>query len=140
MIQRGFTLVEAILAFFLMTIAFLVLWSIFTGGARHAMQSRNRTVAMLYAQSWLEEVEAHPWGQPKPKSWNDGVVTPVAVYVEGRPQQMNFTQKVEFTTGAFVDKTREEDHDELKLTLTWSEGIGDNANQKELVVETAVWR
>ncbi|MEW6279362.1 MAG: hypothetical protein AB1758_12105 [Candidatus Eremiobacterota bacterium] len=138
--RRGFTLVEAILAFFLLVVAFLVLFSIFSGGARHAVQSRNRTVAMVYAQSFLEEVRAHPYGQPEPEAWKQARVYPVAVYVEGRPQTMEFNQEVTYRNESFVKSSVDQDVDEVTLRLTWREGLGDNAHEKELLVKTAVWR
>lgn len=131
---------ETILAFFIMAVAFVVLFSVFSGGFRQAVQSRNRTVAIMYAQTLLEEIKAHPWGAPAPQSWTTPTARPVDVVVEGRKQHYEFAQKVTFTTGAFIGTDKEKDYDEVTITLNWHEGVGKNPEKKELVVKTAVWR
>lgn len=130
---------ESILAFFIMAVAFLVLFSVFSGGFRQAVQSRNRTVAIMYAQTLLEEIKAHPFGQPEPQSWKAPTARPVDVVVEGRKQSYEFAQNISFNTKAFIGlDTR--DWDEITITLNWHEGVGKNPEKKELVVKTAVWR
>lgn len=132
---------ETILAFFIMAIAFLVLFSVFSGGFRQAVQSRNRTVAIMYAQTLLEEVKAHPWGSPRPRSWTAPAARPVDVIVEGRKQAYEFAQTFSFKTGSFVGENGSDaDYDEVTITLRWREGVGNNPQKKELVVKTAVWR
>lgn len=138
--SSGFTLMETILAFAIMAVAFLVLFSVFSGGFRQAVQSRNRTVAIMYAQSLLEEIKAHPFGQKRPQVWLEKTARPVDVVVEGRKQSYEFAQEIKFQTGAFVGEGSDADYDEVTITLNWHEGVGKNPLKKELVVKTAVWR
>lgn len=137
--RQGITLMETILAFFIMAVAFVVLFAVFSGGYRAAVQSRNRTVAILYAQSLLEEVRAHPYGQPAPPSWTAPVAHPVDVIVEGRKQHYEFAQQVSYANSSFIGLS-DQDADEVTITLKWREGVGNNPTQKELAIKTAVWR
>jgi type II secretory pathway pseudopilin PulG len=138
--MRGFTVVESLMAFFVMAVAFVALMSVFSGGAHEAMQSRNRTVALLYAESFLEEVRAHPYGAPAPKRWKSDTVRPVKVQVEGREQVMEFSQEVSYANKSFVGGSSE-NTDEVTLRLRWKESLGTKKDHhKELVVKVPVWR
>lgn len=132
--RRGFTIAEMLVALFVLFVAFAALWTVFSGSSSQAVKSRNHTVALLFAQSFLEEVRAHPYGTPEPRSWKQSHVRPVKVRVEGREQALEFRQEISYANKSFIGQS-DHDSDEITLKLTWDEG-----EKKHLEVRTAVWR
>lgn len=144
--KRGFTLVEVLMALAVIAVALLVFLSVFSSSGHHAVQSRNRTVAVMLAQTLLDEFEAHPYGEPEPPSWQETTEEPVTVWVQGRKQEMVFHKEITCANGSFVGDSTE-NQDLITLTITWSEGVGDKltegvvaADNKELQVQYPVWR
>ncbi|HXE73498.1 MAG TPA: prepilin-type N-terminal cleavage/methylation domain-containing protein [Candidatus Nitrosotenuis sp.] len=137
--RRGFTIIEILITMLVLAACFVALFMVFSGGARQAVASRNRTVAMLWAQSLLEEIRAHPYGTPEPASWKVEQPAPVRVWVEGRPQDMTFTQKITYANASFIGKSSQ-DTDEITLTISWREASAQGDGIESLTVKTAVWR
>lgn len=138
-LRRGLGIIELVFALALVCITVLTLISVFSKSSRHAVMSRNRTVAILLAHTLLDEVKAHPYGSPPPRRWLEPKETPVTVYVEGRPQQMDFEKTFEYSNGSFVGQGAG-DSDEVSIVIRWSEGVGKNMGQKDLSVKVPVWR
>lgn len=143
---RGVSLIELSLAFFLVIIATLVFLTIFSSSSRQSMQSRNRTVAVILANSIMDEIEAHPYGAPEPPAWTAPVDQPVQVWVEGQPQNMDFHKQLKYSNGSFIGKASN-DTDEVTITISWREGVGDSqpgvvdsGDNKILTVRTPVWK
>lgn len=132
-------MIELILAMTLMVTAVFTLISVFSSSSRHAVMSRNRTVAILLAHSYMEEFKAHPYGRRPPKHWKDPLESPVTVYVEGHPQLMEFRKTMRFSNGSFVGEGQG-DSDEVTLKIEWNEGIGENNGRKEMSIKVPVWR
>lgn len=139
MSRRGLGLVELLVALALVVTAVFTLITVFTRGSRHAVMSRNRTVGILVCHSTMDEMKAHLFGQPAPKSWDEPKQAPVTIYLEGRPQAMEFTRTISFSTGAFVGKSAG-NTDEVTIKVEWSEGIGENNGHKEMSIKVPVWR
>ncbi|MBT9585015.1 hypothetical protein IV102_16855 [bacterium] len=137
--NRGLGVIELLFALGLMVTAVFTLLSVFTSSSRHAVMSRNRTVAILVCHNMLDECKAHPFGRPAPKIWSESRETPVTVYVEGRPQEMEFKKTVTYANGSFVGKTAG-DSDEVTIKVEWKEGAGPNNGHKEMSVKVPVWR
>lgn len=147
--RRAFSLAEIIMALFLLIFGVVTFLSVFTSSAHQATQSRNRTVATIHAENLLEEIEAHPYGEPAPQSWNEETVSPVELWLNGRPQVIKVSQKVEFENGSFIGDANG-DFDLVTVTLTWKETMGDTDNpdpvagagqdNKSLKVQVPVWR
>lgn len=135
--RRGMALTEMIMAIFIAAIAFYVFLTVFGAGARHAVQTRNRTAAIMLAQSLMDEIEAHPYGEPAPQSWANGVKEPVVVWVNGRPQQMKFTQQLTFQNRSFLGEAAG-NSDLVTIRITWQEAVGKDI--KDLEVRVPVWR
>jgi hypothetical protein len=136
---RGLGVVELLFALALVVTAIFTLLSVFSKSSRHAVMSRNRTVAILVCHSMLDEFKAHTYGAPAPENWNEKRETPVTVYVEGRPQQMEFRKTISYANGSFVGEGPG-DSDEVTLKVEWNEGIGPNSGLKELTIKAPVWR
>lgn len=137
--SRGLGVIELLFALALVCVAIFTLLSVFSKSSRHAVMSRNRTVAIMLAHTLLDEVKAHPYGVKKPKRWAEPTETPVTVYVEGRPQQMAFMKKMSFQDGGFVGEGSG-DTDEVTIKIEWNEGVGSNHGHKEMSVRVPVWR
>lgn len=144
--RRGLSLPEAILAICICFMAFMVFMSVFSSSSRSAIQSRNRTAAILLANSLMDEFEAHPFGSPAPKSWTDKVDRPVRVWVQGRLTQMDFHKEIKFENGSFVGLS-DGDQDMCTITISWREAAGDKQSpvvdpddNKSLVARYPVWR
>jgi len=137
--KTGFGIIEIILCLALIVMALFTLISVFSSSARHAVISRNRTVAILACQSTIDELKAHRFGTPAPKSWDEPKLAPVTIYLEGRPQELKFTRKLTFANGSFVGRGNG-NLDEVTIEFEWSEGLGKNAGRKTLVTKVPVWR
>ena len=154
--QRGFSTIEIILTSFLILVSLMVFLSIFSSTSQQSVQSRNRTVAILLANTLMDEFEAHPYGAVEPPGWKADVDKPASVWIEGRQQNIEFHKKIEYLTGSFVG-TKPGDSDDITLSISWKEGEGDpqvgspraggtgfpataKDDNKILVVHVPVWR
>jgi len=144
---KGFAILEALLALAILAVAGVIFLQIFSSSTKHSVQTRNRTMAILLANSLMDEVEAHTYGEPPPRSWATGVVQPATVVIQGRPQLMEFHQELAYQNGSFVGGATG-DTDLVTVTITWKEGVGDDQttgqgrpqDNKLLVVQIPVWR
>lgn len=145
--RRGFAIFEAVLALAILLVAGIIFLQVFSSSTRHSVQTRNRTIAILLANSLLDEVEAHPYGEVAPRSWQEGVVKPATVVIQGRPQVLEYHQEVSYENGSFVGKAAG-DSDVVTVRLSWSEGRGYGQtgehgrpeDNKLLEVQFPVWR
>lgn len=142
---RGMSFIEILIAVGIAGLAMMVFLSVFGTSGKHAVQTRNRTAATMLAHSLMDEIEAHPYGEPAPKAWGTGWVAPVTVWVNGRPQEMRFHQTLSFENSSFVDSKKTQVQDVVTVTLTWKEGVGDDQtstaqDNKQLVVRVPVWK
>lgn len=144
--RRGIGLTEVILAIAVVSVALIALISVFGSGARHAVQTRNRTAAIMLAQSLMEEIQGHPYGLPAPASWP--VSAPgqesIEVWVEGKKQAMDFKRTVAFENGSAIGKGAGESWDQATITITWEEydptAKGGKHEEKQVVTRATVWR
>jgi prepilin-type N-terminal cleavage/methylation domain-containing protein len=142
--RRGFSLIELILALGLILVGFFTFFSVFSTGSHHAIQTRNRAVANLLAQSYLEEFKAHTYGDPAPSLWSEEEDRPLRLVVRGREVQFKFHKEITYKNGSFVGDS-DENHDVVKILITWREAVGDSQTQgaddnKKLEAEVPVWR
>lgn len=144
--RTAFSLVELILAIAVIAVAMLSMMSIFSGEARNAVMTRNRTAAIMLAQSLCEEIQGHSYGQPAPATWPVDAPRPASleVWVEGKRQAMDFTQTLSFANGSCIGKGAGEPWDRATVTITWEEydpvAKGGKREQKQMVAHTTVWR
>jgi len=134
---RGLGIVELLVALALMVTALFTLITVFSRSSRYAVMSRNRTVAILVCHSTMDELKAHKFGTPPPKSWSEPI-SPVTIYADGRPQSMDFKRTITYGD-AFVGKANG-NADEATITVEWDEGIGSNNGHKTMTVKVPVWR
>lgn len=134
---RGLGLVELLVACALMVTAVFTLITVFSRSSRYAVMSRNRTVAILVCHSTMDEIKAHKFGTPAPKSWSEPI-QPVTIYADGRPQAMDFKRTI--TAGdAFLGKAAG-NAAEVTIQIEWDEGIGSNNGHKTMSVKVPVVR
>ena len=144
--RRGFGIAEALLAICICFMAFAVFMSVFSNASRATVQSRNRTAAIWLANSLMDELEAHPYGEPRPKSWDTPVDNPVHVWVEGNAVAMDFHKKIEFETKGATGESAEA-RDLATITISWHENMGEKQtpvvlpdDNKSLVVRYPLWK
>lgn len=142
--RRAFSLVEIIVALGLVVFGFFTFFSVFSTGSHHAIQTRNRAVANLMAQSYLEEFKAHTYGDPAPEAWGVDEDRPLRLVVRGREVEFKFHKEITFKNGSFVGES-DENNDVARITITWREGVGDSQtggadDNKKLQAEVPVWR
>ena len=142
-LKRGFSLVEIMIALAVCAVALVAFLNVFAKNNDHALGSRNRSVAILLAQSLMDDIETHTYGAPEPRRWTQNEEKPVSVWVSGREQQMLFHKTVAYENGSFVGQGAGES-DLVTVTITWREGFGDDQttgnDNKELEVRVPVWR
>ena len=63
--ERGFTLVESLLAAVVLAMTITAVTMPFTAAARNEQDDARRTVAMSLAQELMEEILAHPFADPQ---------------------------------------------------------------------------
>jgi len=122
--RRAIGLIEVILALSILLVAFVFVFTTFSGSARHAVQSRNRKLAILTAQSYLEEALAHPFGTPAPAEWPlDGQSRRLnyQFIVSGRPQLAEFLVDIKLENGSLIGKA-DQDFDRVTVVVRWHEG------------------
>ena len=68
---KGFTIAEVLVSIFIVFTGFFVIISVIKLSALHATQGRHLVVAELIADSLIEEISAHNYGEPAPPSWTE---------------------------------------------------------------------
>lgn len=142
----GFTVVELLIAAALIMFGFFTFFSVFSTSSHHATQTRNRAVANLLAQSYLEEFKAHNYGDPAPTSWSTQEDRPFRMVINGREAQFKFHKSITFANQSFIGKGKNENQDLAKIVITWKEihgtdqTTGGTQDNKQLEVEVPLWR
>ena len=143
--SKAFSVVEIVIALGLITFGFLTFFSVFSTSSHHATQTRNRAVANVLAQSYLEEFKAHPYGDAAPAHWSEEEDKPLRLVVGGREQQFKFHKTITYRNGCFVGQS-DENSDVVKIVITWRETFGSKQTEaasddnKQLEAEVPVWR
>lgn len=142
--RRGVSLVEALIAMALVTVAFFTVMAFLSISLRQSTQTRHRALALILAENLSEEIEDHPYGQPPPARWNQGRVEQVVV-VEGRRVKTDFEYSVvqaQDGNGSFFNGRRAERSDRVEVTVVWSQPTGSQGGfeKKELKFRRTVWR
>ena len=126
------SLIEIVLAVFIFVVATLILFRAFTANKKLSVQNRDRTAAQLLMGNLIEEIKAHPFGMPAPKTWPPNKepsgdwgsagfpeVQSVPAFVEGNPQQMLFHRRLSYQGSLVGDGNR--DYDTVTATLSWKD-------------------
>lgn len=139
--RRGFSLIELLIASVVAAIALGAFLTVLRSGYQHSAQTRYRTVATILAQTLVEDVIAHPYGELPPPRWQESTAeTPTQIWIQGRPMQMAFKKQFSYRNSSFIDQSVDQDWDVVTIQITWSEAVGNNNAEKLLTVEVPVWR
>lgn len=136
---------EILIALGVAGLALAVMLTTLSTSNQHALGSRNRSVAILMAQSLMDDIETHKYGDPEPRWWAETEAEPVTVWVAGRQQKMTFEKSISYQNGSFVGQSSGT-QDLVTITITWRENFGatqtgaGETNNKELEVRVPVWR
>lgn len=139
---RAFSLIEIIIALFIIVVGFFAFFSVFATGSHHAVQTQNRAAANILAQSYLEEFREHTYGTEAPRSWSEPEEKPVRMVIKGRETELVFHKEITFANGSFVG-TKQGDQDKVTMEITWREFAGGknvSDDNKSMTVEMPVWR
>jgi Tfp pilus assembly protein PilX len=145
MSQRGFSLIEVILACLVIVMGFLAFLSSYSTSLRHSVQSRDHQMALILAENLLEEVQDHFYGQPRPARWQNGTWSPLIITASD-PVKTDLHYDVETDpedgNGSFFEASLENRYDVLRITVKWQEGTDSSSAsvQKEVVIKRTVWR
>lgn len=131
--RRGVGVVELVLALAVFVVAAIFVFSVFGKSARHAVQSRNRKLALMTAQSYLEEIRGHEYGRPAPSTWPLGepITVDYPFYVNGKEVLAEFKVSLKLETESLVGKS-DKDFDRATLTVHWDEGLSGNEQARQL--------
>lgn len=154
--QRGISIMELLLALVILLIAVPTIYTTIATSYRHSVVNRNRVAANLIARSFFEEVSAHHFGRPAPKSWpvptigalptsspNDWqalgapAVEELMVFVENRQQQMKFLRQLALKNGSLIGKDASKGWDQVTLKITWKET--QDVREKSATSSIVVW-
>lgn len=119
--RRGFTLLECVIATFVVMAGFLAVVSVFSMGRRAAAADRNHALGLQVAANVLARIRAHPYGSPLAP----GVLGDVTVRdeVEGVPVDVTFAVSATFASGGCVGMSQQ-GTDVATVTVRWRDGTG----------------
>lgn len=138
--RRGLTLIECILATFIVAVGFVAVASVYPLAFRGATLDANHVAAMQLASSTLSQIRALPYGAtPAP----GGTLSPVTRQTsnEDSTTQVTFNRTVTFERGGAAASAQTAG-DVARVTVTWIEGTGASgeATQKSVSVTGGVSR
>lgn len=141
---KGMSIIELVIALVIITCGILTAISVLAASLRFSTQSRQQVYAYLVAESMLEKIKAHKYGEPAPKSWKEPVYYKISVEGKSEPMLAEFKRDYNFTAvganGSFVDSTKPQTEDIVTIIVTWVEGTGRTSAgiNKKLELETKV--
>lgn len=118
---HGFTMTEVLVSMFIIFTGFFVLITVFKLSTLHATQSRHLVLAEMIADSLIEEISAHDYGEPAPPAWTEP--EEILSVFQGRKLNVQFEKVIEYKNSSFIGKS-EDDTDEIDIKIRWVEGTG----------------
>ncbi len=133
--RPGFTLIECVIATFIVMLAVITVVSALPMAYRGASADKQRLTALRVAQDVIAQVQARPFGAD-PSSLK-GTVQPEGETVEGNALDSRYT----IDTVA-VDIPAGSDHGTVTVTIRWDEGsgVGSSRMSKALTLTGGVTR
>ncbi|MCD4785654.1 MAG: hypothetical protein K8T10_17670 [Candidatus Eremiobacteraeota bacterium] len=140
---KGMSIIEVIIALVVITCGILTALTVIAASLRFSTQSRQQVYAYLVAESMLEKIKAHKYGEPAPKSWKEPEYYKISIEGKAEPMLAEFKRDYNFTAaganGSFVDSTMPQTEDIVTIVVTWVEGTGrTSAKSKKIELETKV--
>ena len=137
--QRGLTLIECIIATFLVAVGFLAVASVYPLAYRGAVLDATHVAALQVAGATLADVRGLPYGTPLPAS----VTAPLQVdgITDGVPTPVTFVREVRFARGGAIANPNALS-DVAAVTVSWEEGTaaGSAGRTKSVTVTGGVTR
>jgi len=139
--KNGFSIIEAIIAIMIILGAFLVVISLAAASLRYSTQSRNRIYAQMVAESMLEKIRAHNYGDPEPDFWKMTEISRVTTEGTDRPSVTEFKKTITYKNGSFIGNS-DENFDIITIVISWEEGTGEQGQHRShnLTIQTEVRR
>lgn len=121
--QRGFTILEIMIALTILATMVSILLSIFSSGIVRAADGESAAKAMIYAQSKMDEILLVDG-----KALND-------IEKSGTIKQTNLSFRIEMKPQAFPSEPRRVALQHVGLTVFWNDGDG----EREVYLEALKW-
>lgn len=157
--KRAYTLIEVLIAAVVLLYASLAFYSIYAVTTRQEIHSQFLSLADFTANSLLEEVDAHRYGMPPPRSWGiEGGTSPgkwqdldYDIWIDGKKVKSSFHVQWFLKNGSFVGASHES-QDVVTIVISWAEGVGEDppygefskvyfqGDDRHLVVQVPVWK
>lgn len=147
--RRGLSLMEGVLAAFLILLVFAGFVGVASQSLRQATRTRAEILSDNLLLNTLEMIHAHPFGSSK-GWWGDGTRTAqwdVPVVIEGRQVLTQYICAVspdgQRGNGSFFGQNRNPvNYDVVRVTLTWREPTGPSSRgePRSRTLVTTVWR
>jgi len=128
---HGLTLIEIMIAIFLVTVVFATVIAVYPALYRHATMSKNRFLAASVADNIIETIRAVPWGAPVPAYVRQD--KKLEQLVEGEKQEVTFKVKeINFEPSNSTGNGPKPDNYVCLVTVTleWVEGVGSASQAK----------
>jgi prepilin-type N-terminal cleavage/methylation domain-containing protein len=119
--RRGFTLIECIVATFILAIGFVAVASLYPMAYRGATVSANHVAAMEIASGLLAHIRSSPYGNPVGSPFIDP--ESLTVVIEDAPTVVTFKKSITFARGG-THADLSANADVATVTVTWTEGTG----------------
>lgn len=140
-VKNGISLMELMIAVFLLTTVFAALVSVYPLVFRYATMSKNRSLAAASGKNLIETIQSVPWGAPVTSFIKKEQV--FRQVIEGKAQVVKLNvKKIEFNPSnaggdgpdpmSYVSK--------VTVILTWKEGTGGASNEmtRSITVEGTI--
>ncbi len=158
--SRGFTIIEVLVAAFLLLYASLAFFTVYEVSARESVHSQALYLADFTGDSLLEEVQAHQYGRRAPRSWGlsgggkagEWQTVSYDVWTDGRQQSATYHVQWHLKNGSFVGLDNTRSSDVVSLVISWAEGEGEDppygeftqvyykGDNRHLVLQVPVWK
>jgi type IV pilus assembly protein PilV len=113
--QRGFTLIEVLVAVIVLSVGILAVFRLFPAGLRSQTQNRMQTAAAFHAQEKLEQLACLPFTD---SDWDAGTHPTAGPERVGPSGQWTRSWQVEVMDAPLDDLKR------VTVTVTWAQGSG----------------
>lgn len=137
--RRGFSLIECVVATFVLAVGFVAVASIYPMAHRGASVNANHVAAMQIASGVLAHIRSAPYGS----TVSETCLSPetLVMVIEGTPGAVTFSKEVTFQRGGSTADTNAV-ADVASVTVTWTEGTKASSEgiRKSITVTGGVFR
>ncbi|HEY4002703.1 MAG TPA: hypothetical protein VGO93_27765 [Candidatus Xenobia bacterium] len=137
--RRGFTIIECVIAAFVLICGFMAVASVFPQANRQAVMTRDHQAAVALARSVLDALAGN-YLEPPSSIYHGALLQPYTVteMVEGVPVTTTFTPHLAFASGRLVNQPAQSSTDLASVTVTWVDATSKTRTPKFVTMEGGV--